>query len=243
VKKNWATALRLHWIAWLLLVGQSLPHQINAEPYSQAAAATPLRLGDLARSLSAADIASIELALPAGGKPWLIAGDFGQARSSQSVEAYLPPDPASAQLRRGSMIRLSRRITDPSNPGPWAIDNSVQQGGMQTRGGFVGHPPNHGPYAQVAIEGRTFQEFSDDQDQNRPFLVEGSISDAELIDIVAFIRPKPPLFGAGPIQAVVLGSNGSVTVWTRLRPLASEWWILQKLGETWKVVGTGVRQA
>jgi len=89
------------------------------------------------------------------------------------------------------MIRLTRR-----DSGPWAIDNSVQQGGIQTRRGFVGHPPAYGPYAQVAIEGRAFEEFTDDQDQNRPFLVEGNLSDAELLSIVAFIRPKPPMLGA-----------------------------------------------
>src|SRR5262245_31051250 len=98
---------------WLLFVGQSLPHNINAEPSSQAAT-MPLRLGDLARSLSAQDIASMESALPTGGKPWLIVGDYGQNRLGQAIESYLPPDSANAQLRRGSMIRLVR-----PNSGPW----------------------------------------------------------------------------------------------------------------------------
>ena len=206
--------------------------------------ATPLRLGDLARALSAQDIASLELDLPAGGKPWLLVGDFAQARTFQSIEAYMPPDSATPQFRRGTTIRLSRRVTDPANPGPWSIDNSVQQGGIQTQQGFVGRPPNHGSYVQVAIEGRTFEAFVDDQDHNRPFIVEGNLSDAELISIVDYVRPKPPLLSTGPIQAVVsTGSNGSVTVWTRVSPSASEWTILQKLGEGWKVVGRGRVQA
>ena len=177
--------------------------------------ATPFRLGDFARGLSAQDIASVEVALPLGRKPWLLVGDFAQSRTFQWIQAYMPPDSTSTQLRRGTMIRLSRRVTDPANPGPWTIDNSIQQGGIHTQQGFEGHPPTHGSYVQVAIEGQSFEEFFGDQDNNRPFVVEGNWSDTELTSIVAFVRPKPPLLSTGPIQAVSsAGSNGSVTVCT-----------------------------
>ena len=243
MKKSAVILLKLSLMVGLLCIQQPLSRDVKAAPSPQVTV-TPLRLGDFARGLSAQDVASFELALPTGGKPWLLVGDFAQSRTFQSIQAYLPPDSATAQLRRGSMIRLTRRVTDPTNPGPWTIDNSTQQGGMQTQQGFVGHPPNHGSYVQVAIEGRTFEEFQGDQDHNRPFIVEGNWSDAELIGIVAFVRPKPPLLSTGPIQAVgAAGSNGSVTVWSRVGPQASEWTILQKLGEGWKVVGRGRGQA
>jgi hypothetical protein len=243
MKKSVFILLKISLMVGLLCIRQPLSRDVKAAPAPQVAT-TPLRLGDFARGLSAQDIASLEPALATGRKPWLFVGDFAQARSVQWIQAYMPPDSATAQLRRGTVIRLSRRVTDPANPGPWTIDNSVQQGGMQTQQGLVGHPPNHGTYVQVAIEGRTFEEFQGDQDHNRPFIVEGNWSDAELISIVEFVRPKPPLLSVGPIQAVVpIGSNGSVTVWSRVGPQASEWTILQKLGEGWKVVGRGRGQA
>ena len=209
----------------ILCTQHPLSRDVKAAPWTQATTA-PFRLGDFARGLSVQDIANLELALPPGGKPWLLVGEFAQSRTFQSIEAYLPPDSATAQIRHGTMIRLSRRVTDPANPGPWAIDNSVQQG----------QPPRSGSYVQVVVEGRPFEEFLDDQDHNRPFIVEGKWSDAELISIAAFVRPKPPLLGTGPIQGVSAGSNGSVTVRTRVGPLASDWMTIQKQGQDWVVV-------
>jgi hypothetical protein len=51
-------------------------------------AATPLRIGDVARQLTEQDITALESLLPSGAKPWLL---IGRRAWGEVVEAYLAP--------------------------------------------------------------------------------------------------------------------------------------------------------
>ena len=66
------------------------------------------KLGPFARTLSAQDIAAIERdALPAGQKPWLLVGPYGNL--GIAVEAYLRPEVSSAEVRRGTVTIVRRQ--------------------------------------------------------------------------------------------------------------------------------------
>src|SRR6267154_6470555 len=140
----------------------------------QSAGITPPRLGDVARQLTEQDVAGLEMVLPEGSKPWLLTGESGQIPGPQNIQAYLPPTTSTAILRRGPVIDVTRsgfvnrgNATPPSTA--WTVRSTVR-------------------YAQVAMTGRSFDQIQGDQDINRPFLVEGSFDDSELVGLVEFLR-------------------------------------------------------
>jgi hypothetical protein len=226
VKKCSLIFLKLPLIIGLLWGHQRFPitRELNAAVPTQAATFTPLRLGDLARALSEQDLANIERALPAGDKPWLLIGDRGQGGSKiQFIEAYMPPETTSPEMRRGRMIRLIRRVSDSPTPESWTINNNFQQGqGMS------------GTYAQVVVAGRGFEQIQSDQDINRPFFVTGRFDDAELFSLVTFLRPN----SGDPIQYVVRQSDDAVAVGIRETSTTSRVLTIRKQGQGWIIVGT-----
>ena len=226
VKKCLAMFLWLSMTAGLLSVQQPLP----------------IRLGDVARQLSDQDIATLERTLPPGPRPWLLIGEalvFGVSPPIQSVEAFLPPETATREIRRGSMIPLQRRIADPAKPEAWAIANASYPRGRI------------GSYAQVVIAGRNFEEIQGDEDINRPFVVDGRFDDAELVSILTFIRsfpvkptpPGPPMIGGLPVHTIVRQPGDYVDIWTRRSFASSQIVTLRKQGQSWVVVSVGIVQA
>jgi len=141
----------------------------------QVTSSGPLRIGVVARQLSAQDLVEVErVATTAGGKPWLLVGREPccprRATAVQAIEAYLPAEKATIEFRRGSIVRVFRQ----SNQQPWAVT--------------VPAPDRGGLYAQVAAPGRPLDSIIDDRDINQPFVIVGTFQDAELISIVSSIR-------------------------------------------------------
>ena len=224
----------LAWFTTLLLV--------ETAALSQVTAIAQIRLGDVARQLSEQDVASLERLLPANGKPWLLIAEGLGAMSGpfHSVEAYLPPETTTRELRRGVVIPLQRRIAP--TPEAWSLVNAAPSARQTT-----------GRYAQVAVEGRNFDQIQSDQDINRPFWVDGRLDDSELVSIVAFIRNQPlqTLFAfppvtplrAGPIHTIAREAADFVTVWTRLGTQESQVVTLRKQGQSWVITQVSVRSA
>jgi hypothetical protein len=138
----------------------------------------PIRSGEVARELSDKDIADLVQTLPAGSKPWLLIGERGQIRIAQTIEAYLPPVTSTREVRRGSMIPLRRYLRNGAAPDPWTVIPNYGRGGATT-------PLS---YAQVSIAGRSFDQIQGDDDLNRPFMLKGNPTDADLVDVVAVLR-------------------------------------------------------
>lgn len=126
----------------------------------------PIRIGTAER-VSEKNYADLERALPKGKRPWLLMGDPGQIQSL-SFNVFLPATTRTSELRRGPAV-----IAGQSTATKWRID---------------GKDPCCSAWAQVAIEGRNFDDVQDLNDLNRPFRVIGRFSDAELLSLVRVLR-------------------------------------------------------
>jgi hypothetical protein len=185
----------------------------------------PFRTGDVARQLTAGEIAAIETELPSGPKPWFLNGDPAQDPRAQFIEAYFAPTTSTPALRRGSMVWVTRRI-DPLSA--WTVERTQS-------------------YAQVAIPGRSFDQIQDEQDVNRPFRVIGSFDDSELVSLVKFLRSNPPTRG-GPAEAIkpwpildiTRRADNSVEVRLRGAVMQGQAITLREAGQDWVIVLVGM---
>jgi hypothetical protein len=151
----------------------------------------PVLLGDVARDLSADDLTEIRRVLgPEGSGVWLLIGPRGQVSSVRGIRAHLTPDSATTRLRRGSVVDILHDTAGViARPGvPPEKLQSVPPAWFAAR---------RARYAQVAVEGRRFDELHGDGDVNRPFEIVGSFDDDELIRLVRFIRTSPANMGTG----------------------------------------------
>lgn len=188
--------------------------------------ATPLRTGDVARTLTEEDVVAVQRVLPDGQKPWLLNGDPGQIPNREYVEAYLPPTTTTVVLRRGLLIVTGRQMTP---PGTWSANGSY-------------------PYAQVAVAGRSFNEIQGDQDTNRPFRVIGDFNDAELVGLVDFVRSSARVRGRDqgavienwPILSVHRDQDGFVHVMLRGAVMRGQAMTLRQAGQDWTIVRVGM---
>src|SRR4029434_74540 len=95
-------------------------------------------------------------------------------------------------------------------------------------------PARTATYAQVAVVGRDFDDVKGEQDDNRPFVVEGPFDAAALGSLAAFVR------GMGqPIVSVVFMPDDSVRVLLRRQAMSFSWLTLRREGPTWTVVQQG----
>lgn len=163
-----------------------------------------LRIGSLERQLTEEDVVNIERALPAGQKPWLMVGAHGQTWA-KTVIVFLQPATTTATLRSGSVIVLTRPYSGPT--AAWNFLDKTDYG----RFAFSD------AYAQVAIEGRDFDQVKSDTDNNRPFFVDGRFTDDELVGIAKYIRSGPGTVAPGPITSVVRHPDGSFEAWIALK--------------------------
>jgi hypothetical protein len=202
---------------------RSILLQVMVLTLAQAGAST-IRTGDVARSVTAEDIASIETMV--GAKPWLVDGSrpLGPPAASQTIRAYFAPTTATSTLRRGAYMTFSRDLNP--GPGPWRGMGSAQ------------------PYVQVAIPGRPFDQIENDDDLNRPFTVSGSFQNEELVELVSFVRSNPGVVTGGrgqgsvgtrPITTVQRELDGSVSVGWRFDLNQGQTAILEKRGANWVV--------
>ncbi len=149
----------------------------------------PLRVGAVARALPDQDVADIvRVASVTGPQPWLISGFCGQLCGyAEGVGAYLPPEKSTSEFRRGTFVTLERRLLK------WSIISSLPIP-LSDTGQPVWVVKGHGSYTQVAVPDRQFESINGDQDINRPFAIDGSFDDDELVRLARFIRSSP----AGP---------------------------------------------
>jgi hypothetical protein len=200
-----------------------------------AQAPTPvIRLGEVARALSDKDIADLIRTLPTGSKPWLLIGERGQSPVGQFVDAYLPAETSTREVRRGSMVPLRRNVRNAAAPEPWIVmdTNNLQQG-------------RTGSYAQVLMGGRSFDQIQSDDDINRPFLIRGNPTDADLIAVVSVLRgsransyPGGGYVSGLPILTMDWQTNSLVVVDLRDGGiLKQQRATLKKEGDTWRITG------
>ena len=178
--------------------------------------AMPLRIGDVARQLTDADVTALEMVIPSGSTPWLLSGEYTSIGLAQYIEAFMPPTVETQVLRRGTIISADRR---PSTS-PWVLGATWS-------------------YAQVAIAGRRFDDIRDDRDMNRPFRVVGNFTDDDLVHIVQLVRSDPPTrdpIRPWPILWVKRWPDDSVHVDLLEEVTHGQAIILRKSGQDWLIV-------
>jgi hypothetical protein len=191
----------------------------------------PVRLGDRARQLSDQDVTEIARTVSPNGRPaWLLNGPHGQIPDATLIEAYLPPEESTPELRRGSVVVVVR---GPESALAMMGTRPASSEATRQDWTLVGRYS----YAQVAVAGRRFEVVEGDGDVNRPFRVSGTFSDRELVSLLQFLRSSPlgPTSGAGtPTQAV----HGEWPVVTLVRQPQSMEARLRRVGQelSWESV-------
>jgi hypothetical protein len=128
--------------------------------------------------LSEAEVAQIaSLTATAGKSPRLIRGFHTMIRGVETIDVFLEPETVDGGVQRGRILRL---VADD----PPAVPERSAWRLKETR-----------LYACIAVPGRRPLEISGERDLGWPFVVDGQIDDATLLDLVAFIRSKPRIPG------------------------------------------------
>ena len=176
---------------------------------AQADPAVPIRLGD-AQDLSSRDVTSLQAALAAEGKLWLLVAEPGQPKSSRTFHSFLLPETETTELRRGTVVE-----TGEARAGGWALLRKSS-------------------YAQVAVPGRSYTSLTGESDINRPFIVTNRFEDSELISLVTMLRASDRVCRC-PIAFVSRRSDEIVEV--RLREGASnaQSVLLKWSGNEWSI--------
>ena len=186
------------------------------EPQREAQVA---RIGDIGIQLSDQDIASLAKLLPGGEKPWIVSGESGQIGGVQYVDAFSRPTMASTTVRRGSVVNLRRGIRPA--PTEWAIPKAAEN------------------YAQVIVEGRSFDEIQGIQDINRPFRITGRFEDEELVSMVKVLRSA---WNTGelrvPLVPLETAERRGNVAFVRLRSGHMAWYnvTLRQQGISWVII-------
>ena len=132
----------------------AIGQEFNAALIIQPPAASPLRLDDAARQLSAQDIATLALLMPAGKDPWLFSGVL-DATMIPTIGAYLPAATETPELRRGTMITL-RWPDDAPGSKVWTVVESngayaQNVTGRSTHCAARGRPPRSGTRPRASL--------------------------------------------------------------------------------------------
>jgi hypothetical protein len=189
---------------------------------SQAAPDRVVRIGELAGSLTDADLARIErIAHDNCGRLWLV-----QQRTRQFLFAYCAPEFEQGRLRKDGMLPLAR-----FEQRPWGLFAQTAR------------------YAQVAVGERAVDRPpAGDRDPGRPFFVNANaaLTDFDLVSVVAFIRsgPKPPPSSDSgapiekdwPIAWIARVSHGALTVALLRDELSGQMVEVRKGDRGWEVV-------
>ena len=188
--------------------------------------------------LRPADVDAIGRAVASdGGPPWLVT-DVRRSPADRNGEfqwsalAYVAPTSATAELRRGALVRVRAALTkeELADASTWKADRSTV---LQ--------------WAQVALPGRPFNDVKNEQDENLPLTISGDITDADLLSAVRFLRSGPaitvpPGLNLGQVPGPVRGIRGpairhpllpGVRVVIGRSPGCSYDIVLERRGETW----------
>lgn len=193
---------------------------------AQRATDVPILQGRFAVQLSPQDIANIERVLPQGAKPFLLGGGdclFCEAM----ISAYLPPTTETAELRRGRVLFLQ----PPAGliKGSMPTRNAPTSWVLTDKSGF---------YAQLPPIGQPF----DPAPSARNLIgIVGDFSDAELLNIVGFVRSNNRW--AGSIERLSRGTLSVVGV--QLRPASGQRLLAQirREGQSWIIISESLVSA
>jgi hypothetical protein len=175
-------------------------------------APAPIRVGDLAKKLTAQEVVELEEIAAAGGSktsPWLLEGPFGQL--SNTIRVYLPPSTQTSKLRRGPAFELIRRQGQTA----WTPLQTVE-------------------YVQLLKPGQAVNSIDGEQ---WPFVVSGSFSDEDVIEIVALVRRSE---GGARLLSLGHSRDGSVTLTLTAPQGRTRLVYLQRQGSSWKVLKSQV---
>ena len=198
----------------------------------------PIVFGRQAAWLRPADVESIARAVRSyGGPSWLIT-DVRRSPPDRNGEfqwsalAYVASTTATAEFRRGALVRVNAGLTTEqlADPARWSADASTVR-----------------QWAQVAIPGRPFDDVKGEQDDNLPLTISGDITDADLLSVVRFLRSSPviavpPGLNLGQVPGPVRGIRGpairhpmlpGVRVVIARSAECSYDIVLERRGETW----------
>jgi hypothetical protein len=160
-----------------------------------------------------------------GGTPWLFVGRKTQI-GELWIYSFCKPAVETPRIRRGIAIVLVLRSGSGGSEPKLRVRHS-------------------NPYAQVAIEGRDFDQIEGTLDLNLPFRVIGTFNDNELIGLVNFVRSEPsqksdqPARLQWPIEHMEKKSDGSIEVWTRKDDFSGERATIRQVEGKWIVVSFG----
>jgi len=176
--------------------------------------------GDLVTPSDVPAITSAMARLRSG--PWLIE-TIGPLPNV--VLAYAMPDIVTTDFRRGEAARVVRS-TIVDAPIKWFASGRATE-----------------MWAQVAIEGRSFDDVRSVFDQNRPFAVDGSVSHDEVRDMVRWLRTRPPVTALtstasptprwGAIVSVGRGAYANATVVETRDAEGFETYVVRRDGPEW----------
>jgi hypothetical protein len=175
---------------------------------ASAGAAEPYRFGPLGARLTPEDLSAIASAT--GVEPWAILGWYSQVLPEERyVDAFLPATTSTEKLRGGSVAHLEcKPVSDEASCLGWRKQ------------------PELGTYVQVPVGSGSLRDgLVVRSPSERPIRVTGSLSAADLLGLVTYIRSGPrsvfPGGGVGmavsvdlPIQDIEEQADG--TVWVRL---------------------------
>ncbi len=207
------------------------------------AIAGPIVLGERGGDLRADDLAALLSSVAPDGSVWLVSVGEAWVLSPPNLTAlvYLDPENSTPELRRGRAI--------------WLDQESVSEGSSRyewkRRGAVV-------KWAQVAVEGKRFgSKLSKPGKLDRPFIVQGDMSDADVVSLVRFVRTSPSrptrqtenpdgtwsveetiesVDGTDPVSEVVAKASCFFTVTTERRPGAGQIIEVARDGGDWQIV-------
>lgn len=196
---------------------------VLAVALSQVIASPVIRIGTAAVQLSEQDVAEVLRTASSGGRrPWLMDVWPSGFAGRRSIDVYLAPDVETPGIRRGAVISVS--IWSASAPAQLRVAPASAD---------VWTVTNRQNYAQVVISGRSGDHVDSDHDLNRPFRVVGEIDDAELIDLVRFVRSSP----AGPtIRGVPTSVHGELPITNVFSQTGAMEVRLKRDGTSWQAV-------
>lgn len=201
----------------------------------------PFLIGESSRDLTPRDLADITALTAPHGTIWLldVQEDWFLKGPNLEARAYLAPDTSSSTLRRGRFLWTYQEATSNARGYEWRVS-----GGPMS-------------WAQVAPANSEFgSTLARPQTLDRPFKVDGQISDADLVALVGFIRGSPSkpvrtsenadgswsseigvgVDGKNAIITIEVKAECFVKVTTERRRGAGQVIEVSKTGDGWRVV-------
>jgi hypothetical protein len=190
----------------------------------------PVVIGKQGAALTGDDLAAIRALAEGSGTPiWIV--DVRPVPDTLRVTVYRQPDRTSAAIRRGHLFTATRGYAAPERTSrPWVVVESGTDQPVE--------------YAQVPIPGREPDDVRDEVDDNRPFIVNGELGDADLIGLVNYVRQarlgRGPIIGVAPRHVLPRPprpDGATVTIRTRSNPECTETYELRRTGDSWSRTG------